>query len=133
MNILSLKISKRTMWIVATTESGNYAAFDLKISSDAASVFHLKYHDVIDVRKSGTYLLDANKQPYLLEFVINVFVDLLDEGGSRHHILNAKQHGLISLGTGISDRPNALIQIIDISNSKVAFSMTSKGKIGLMI
>lgn len=131
MNILSLKVAQKTLWNISSSESGNYSDFDIEISSDANSLFLFRYHDVIDVRKSGIYLLDANKQPYSLEFIINVFLDTSNRNGLRQYQLQTKQHGLISLGAGISDRPNALFQLIENNNFKVLFASPSNGKVGL--
>jgi len=132
MNILSLKIEKNTQWTLTTDETGNYNDFDILVESDAKSSFHFKYHDVIDVRNSKVYLQDEKGQFYHLEFLINLFVDTMDQGGVRSFCIESPQHGLLSFGNGYSDRPNALIQLVDVNSAKVLSSALSQGKVGML-
>lgn len=132
MNILRLKTFNKVLWNLSTTESGNSREFDIEISTDTQRFFQFKYLDVIDVRASRTFLMDANRQAYPLEFVVTIFVDLLNEGDRQRLLIKAKQHGLISMGSGMINRPNAVIHIVDLATAKVIYSSPTKGKVSLI-
>lgn len=132
MNVLKLKIKKSTYWSIETDESGNFNDFSIFISTDANTRFHFKYHDVIDIRHSNVFIQDESGQFFSLEYMINLFIDAKDKGGIRNFELPCRQHGLLSFGNGYNDRPNALIQLVDINTAQVISSYLSKGKIGIL-